>query len=298
MALGEGTSEEQRGVARRTALAAAGAVALAVILWGGYTRRWPWTGINGGTATLWDWLHLVLLPLAAAALPTWFRHDTRVHARSKRLATAALAIFAVVVILGYAVPWGWTGFRGNTVWDWFNLVFLPLTLVLIPWFVELRRSWQARHTVMTGLGLAIFMAFVLGGYLADWTWTGFTGNTLWNWLQLVILPLLVPTVILPAVQPIAMRQVVYLDEHGHEVSPPSSVVAESAVPTEGAAPQPAAPAEPAAAHERPATPDLAQRPSRRRSNQCRVRRHRSEVLDGHGWARTSDLSRVKRALSH
>jgi hypothetical protein len=30
-----------------------------------------------------------------------------------------------VVILGYAVPWGWTGFRGNTLWDWFNLVFLP-----------------------------------------------------------------------------------------------------------------------------------------------------------------------------
>jgi hypothetical protein len=221
MGLGEGTPEATRGIARRSLLAWAGAVVLAVVLWGGYGHHWPWTGINGATATLWDWLHLLLLPLAAAILPIWFRRDTRVHPRSKLFVTAGLMLFSVVVILGYAVPWRWTGFRGNTVWDWFNLVFLPLTLVLIPWFVELRQNWHARHTVMTGLGLAIFLAFVLGGYLASWTWTGFTGNTLWNWMQLVILPLLVPTVILPAFQPIAMRQVIYLDEHGNPVAPPS-----------------------------------------------------------------------------
>jgi hypothetical protein len=224
-------------------------VVLAVVLWGGYGHHWPWTGINGGSATLWDWLHLLLLPLAAAILPTWFRHDTRVHPRSKQFAIAGLAIFSVIVILGYAVPWRWTGFRGNTVWDWFNLMFLPLALVLIPWFVELRESWQVRHTAMTGIGLAIFLAFVLGGYLASWTWTGFTGNTLWNWMQLVILPLLVPTVILPAFAPIAMRQVVYLDEHGNEVPPPSSggdAPAPSASASAAEAPQPAAPSDSAA----------------------------------------------------
>jgi hypothetical protein len=242
MALGEGTLEAKRGIARRTLLAWVGAVVLAIILWGGYGHHWPWTGINGGTATLWDWLHLLLLPLAAATLPTWFRHDTRVHPRSKLIAITALVLFGLVVILGYAVPLSWTGFRGNTVWDWFNLIFLPLALVLIPWFVELRRSWQARHTVMTGLGLAIFLAFVLGGYLASWTWTGFTGNTLWNWMQLVILPLLVPTVILPAFQPIAMRQVVYLDEHGNVVPPPSSEGGEPAAPASEAPPEPVAPA--------------------------------------------------------
>jgi hypothetical protein len=222
MALGEGTPEANRGIARRTLLAWAGVAVLAVVVWGGYGHHWPWTGINGGTATLWDWLHLLLLPLAAATLPTWFRHDTRLHPRAKRIAITALALFSLVVVLGYTVPWRWTGFRGNTVWDWFNLVFLPLVLVLIPWFVELRHDWQARHTVMTGVGLAIFLAFVLGGYLASWTWTGFTGNTLWNWMQLLFLPLLVPTVILPAFQPMAMRQVIYLDEHGNVVPPPSS----------------------------------------------------------------------------
>ncbi len=44
--------------------AGAGAAALTVVvLWGGYSHRWRWTGINGKTATLWDWLLPLLLPL-------------------------------------------------------------------------------------------------------------------------------------------------------------------------------------------------------------------------------------------
>jgi hypothetical protein len=175
---------------------------------------------------------------------TWFRHDTRVHPRSKLFVTTALMLFSVVVILGYAVPWGWTGFRGNTVWDWFNLVFLPLTLVVIPRFIELRHSWQARHTLVTGVIMTVFLAFVLGGYLGSWRWTGFTGNTLWNWMQLLFLPLLVPTVILPAFQPMAMRQVVYLDEHGNPIPPPSPGDGEPAEAASGAPPAEAAPERP------------------------------------------------------
>jgi hypothetical protein len=38
------------------------------------------------------------------------------------------------------------------------------------------------------VGLAIL---ALGGYLLDWTWTGFSGNTLWDWLKLLLLPLIV-----------------------------------------------------------------------------------------------------------
>jgi hypothetical protein len=51
----------------RRGAAATLAVVFAVVLWGGYSHRWSWTGINGATATLWDWLHLLLLPLL---LPT------------------------------------------------------------------------------------------------------------------------------------------------------------------------------------------------------------------------------------
>jgi hypothetical protein len=246
MALRQPIPDAGRGVAPRTLLAGAGGVALAVVLWGGYSHHWPWTGINGGTATLWDWLHLVLLPLAVGILPTWFRHDTRVHPRSKLYVAIALTLFAIVVILGYAVPWGWTGFRGNTLWDWFNLIFLPLTLVLIPWFVELRGSWQGRHTVVTGVVVTIFLALVLGGYVGSWKWTGFTGNTLWNWMKLLFLPLLVPTVMLPAFTPIALRRVVYLDENGNPIAAPAPEGGEPAPPASAAAGDESAPAPPRA----------------------------------------------------
>jgi putative effector of murein hydrolase LrgA (UPF0299 family) len=229
MALGQATPETTRGSARRTTLAGAGAVALAVLLWGGYSRHWPWTGINGRTATLWDWMHLLLLPLAVAVVTVWSRRDTRVHPRSKLYAGTLLALLVVVVILGYVVPWAWTGFRGNTLWDWFNLIFLPLTLVLIPRFVELRDSWERRHTVRTAALAAIFLALVIGGYVASWRWTGFTGNTLWKWMNLLFLPLLVPTVILPAFTPIALRRVIYLDENGTPIPAPTPAGDEPAV---------------------------------------------------------------------
>jgi hypothetical protein len=201
------------------AWSAAAGVALAIVLWGGYSHHWPWTGINGGTATLWDWLHLLMLPLAVAVLPIWFSSKTRVQQETKRVGYAVLAAFILIVILGYTVPWGWTGFRGNTLWDWFGLVFLPLSVVLLPQVQELRGRWRPAHTTVALGGLAVFIALVAGGYLAQWTWTGFTGNTLWNWLNLLLLPLLLPTVILPALTPMATRHVVYLDKDGNPIDP-------------------------------------------------------------------------------
>jgi len=47
----------------RAGVPAAILVALAIVVYGGYDRHWSWIGINGRTATLWDWLHLLLLPL-------------------------------------------------------------------------------------------------------------------------------------------------------------------------------------------------------------------------------------------
>jgi hypothetical protein len=107
---------------------------------------------------------------------------------------------------------GLDGFRGNTVWDWLGLVVLPVTLLLMPWFGDLRGDWQRHHTVITAIVLAAFVAVVLGGYLGGWSWTGFTGNTLWDWLHLLLLPLLLPTVIVPALSPIAMGHVTVVAE--------------------------------------------------------------------------------------
>jgi hypothetical protein len=111
-------------------LYAAVGLALGIVLWGGYGHRLPWTGIDGATATLWDWLHLLLLPLAVVVLPVWFRLDTRVGTRTKRRGATLLAAFAILVVLGYTIPWSWTGFRGNTVCDWLELVVLPVAVVV------------------------------------------------------------------------------------------------------------------------------------------------------------------------
>jgi len=209
---------------RRMTLAAALALAFAIVLWGGYSHAWRWTGINGSTATLWDWLHLVALPLAVVALPIYLRRDTRVGRRTKAAGLGVVGLFALVAVLGYVVPWPWTGFRGNTLWDWLSLLVLPLTVVAIPRMLELRDRWHARHSLAIATVTFAFMVVVLGGYLAPWPWTGFVGNTLWNWLNLLFLPLLVPLLVLPALTPVVTRDVVYLDAEGRPVEPaPASV---------------------------------------------------------------------------
>src|SRR2546421_6810503 len=111
---------DRRRVVRRTSLAMA-LFALAVVLYGGYGHHWHWTGINGHTATLWDWLHLLLLPVVVSVLPFWLSRRTRVGRRHKVLGTALLSVFLVLVLVGYTVPWGWTGFSGNRLWDWLEL---------------------------------------------------------------------------------------------------------------------------------------------------------------------------------
>jgi hypothetical protein len=181
-------------------------VALAIVVYGGYGRHWSWIGINGHTATLWDWLHLVLLPIAAVLLPLWLRHRATVDRWIALVAAAVAAVLAVIVLAGYTIPWAWTGFVGNSLWDWLNLAALPLAVGLIPVFLELRSDWGRRHAVVLFAGAAVFLGLVLAGYLASWRWTGFTGNTVWDWLHLLLLPLLVPVAIVPMLRPMVLAR--------------------------------------------------------------------------------------------
>ncbi len=203
-------------------------VAVAVVLWGGYTHRWPWTGINGHTATLWDWLHLLLLPLAVAVLPIWLSRDAKLDPAVKRAAVAGAAVFAVIVLAGYLVPWAWTGFAGNSFWDWLNLVALPLAVALTPLAIELRDVWTGRHTRVVVVVAAVFGLLVLGGYLGDWKWTGFTGNTLWDWLHLLLLPLLLPIVVVPVLLPKAKAKMIELEHAAESQDPPVAAPARDA----------------------------------------------------------------------
>ena len=52
---------------------------------------------------------------------------------------------------------GWTGFTGNTLWDWFGLIFLPLSLVLLPRVLELRSRWRPRHSMVAFGGFVVFV---------------------------------------------------------------------------------------------------------------------------------------------
>jgi hypothetical protein len=181
-------------------------MALVVVVYGGYGQHWSWIGINGHTATLWDWLHLLLLPIAAVLLPLWLRHRATVDRWIALGGAAGAAVLAVVVVAGYTIPWAWTGFVGNSLWDWLNLAALPLAVGLIPVFLELRSDWGRRHAAVLSAGAAVFLGLVLAGYLARWRWTGFTGNTVWDWLHLLLLPLLVPVVIVPVLRPMVLAR--------------------------------------------------------------------------------------------
>lgn len=82
--------EQHRQAAWTRSVVWTGALVLAVVLWGGYSGRWSSTGINGRTATLWDWLHLLLLPAALALLPPWLSRRTQLTGRHKALVVAAI----------------------------------------------------------------------------------------------------------------------------------------------------------------------------------------------------------------
>jgi len=189
----------KRDSVRQTGASALAAVLL-VLLWGGYIRNWQWTGFPGNEQ-LWDWLHLLLLPMVVATIPLWLRHREYISRKRRRLYLTCAAAFGVFVVAGYLVPLNWTGFSGNTLWSWLSLVLLPVAVASVRFMPSavhwLRHSRRAAVAVLAAA--ALWALTIVGGYEWHWTWTGYQGNTLWDWLQLLLLPLLVPTLLMPAV---------------------------------------------------------------------------------------------------
>jgi hypothetical protein len=177
---------------------AASVLALAVFLWGGYAAGWSWTGLSGDVA-LWDWLEALALPVTVGLLPVLLLHRDRLRGRPRIILVAASAAFVALVLAGYLVPWEWTGFTGNTLWDWLELALLPVVLATAT-FWPAPDELDRRHWTLIAVGGAAFLVVVLAGYLVPWGWTGFSDNKVWDWLKLLLLPVLVPTVLLPALQ--------------------------------------------------------------------------------------------------
>jgi len=172
------------------------ATAALVALFGGYAGGWQWTGFRANNQ-LWDWLHLLLLPVVIGTVPIWLLHAERMSlARRRAYGVFALA-FAGFVVVGYLVPLNWTGFSGNTLWDWFLLLVLPLTIVVTGVWPKTSRTLRTHHKALLALLGIGWVVSLIGGYVWAWSWTGYQGNTLWDWLQLLLLPLVFPTIVLP-----------------------------------------------------------------------------------------------------
>ncbi|MGN6635881.1 MAG: hypothetical protein ACTHJ6_10550 [Oryzihumus sp.] len=119
-----------------------------------------------------------------------------VRRRHKAAFGGAVGVIAVCALGGYLGGWAWTGFRGNTLWDWLHLLVLPVVLALLPLWLRTHRRLEMVWLLGLAVGGLVFGVLVIGGYVLGWAWTGFRGNTLWDWLELLVVPFVLPIALL------------------------------------------------------------------------------------------------------
>lgn len=173
------------------------AVGTLVVLLGGYVGRWSWTGFESNDQ-VWDWLHLLLLPVAFGTVPLWLSFGEHMSRTRKLMFVAAILAFVGFVVAGYLVPLTWTGFSGNNLWDWLTLIVLPVAVITIGAWPSSSREIRSSHIALFSLLGVAWVVTLVGGYTAAWQWTGYPGNTLWDWLRLLLAPLVITTVLVPA----------------------------------------------------------------------------------------------------
>jgi len=186
-------------IARKRVAYVAGA-ALAVVLWGGYARGWSWTGFREN-GQVWDWLNLLLLPVVLGTIPLWIQYKQYIGEGRRVMYAAVIVAWTGFVIAGYLVPLAWTGFPDKKLWDWLTLFALPAAVTIT--LTLTNRPRQQANTGLRPAQQALFAALaaawivtVIGGYALQWSWTGYAGNTLWDWLEM-LLPLVFPIILLP-----------------------------------------------------------------------------------------------------
>jgi hypothetical protein len=173
------------------------AVGLVVTLIGGYGYGWGWTGF-GGNKQLWDWLKMLILPIAFGTFALWLKHGGHMSRRRRLVLAGAVLAFAGFVAAGYLVPLTWTGFKGNTLWDWLTLLLLPLVLMTVKLWPATTREIGAGHITFSAALAVALTVTLIGGYAGNWSWTGYPGNTLWDWMSLVLGPVVIATFVIPA----------------------------------------------------------------------------------------------------
>jgi heme/copper-type cytochrome/quinol oxidase subunit 4 len=184
---GDRKRERASGASILRLLAASAAAAFVITVVGGYELGWTWTGFADND-TVWDWLHLLVLPVVLTAAPVWYGTRRQLRVEWRLLVAAVLGAFAVLLAGGYWLGWTWTGFDGRTLWDWLELLVLPATVTVLPIWLALGRSMHPRLRRAGTAAIVAFALLVTAGYGFDWRWTGFPGNTLWDWLHLLLVP--------------------------------------------------------------------------------------------------------------
>lgn len=211
--------------AGRWVVAVAG-ITVACLVVGGYGMGWRWTALSRGVP-LWDWLQALLLPVALGLTPVLLLQRDRLRRLHAVLILTGIALAGAPVVAGYLVPLAWTGFPGHTLWDWFELALLPLVVTAAPIWLKANRIRRRHLLIGAAAGLA-FGAFLLAGYAVPLGWTGFSDNTAWEWLTLLLLPVLLPTVVIPLISATMQRSL-------GDAPPPSAASRE---PVQGPAPEP------------------------------------------------------------
>jgi hypothetical protein len=194
--LRETSPREMRPLASHGLAFAAAALAAIVFIVGSYAGHWSWTGLmNNGQ--VWDWMQLLFLPVALGTFPLWLRFSGDMSPTRRKTLGAAVVIFVAFVLAGYLVPLRWTGFRGHTLWNWLTLIVLPVTITTATvWPTTGRRLRRVYRVAAEVLGGA-WVVTLIGGYGLGWAWTGYPGNTLWDWVQLLLAPIAISRFVVP-----------------------------------------------------------------------------------------------------
>jgi hypothetical protein len=176
------------------------AVAVLVGLWGGYVQRWNWTGFQQN-GQLWDWLQVLLLPVTLGTIPLWIQGKEFIGRGRRAAFGVTILAWTALVTAGYLVPLNWTGFRGVTLWQWLVLLVVPAAVATTTALTSMhvrgsKFRLRLHHKAIVAALAAGWVVTVIGGYVLQWKWTGYAGNTLWDWLGM-LLPLMFPIVVLP-----------------------------------------------------------------------------------------------------
>ena len=131
-------------------------VILVLLEIGTYAFNWTWTGFKSNDI-VWDWLKLLLIPIALAAVPIWFTAEEGQQriwlAQLKWVFLAIIAVLGILFIGSYAFNWTWTGFKANgTLWDWLNLLLVPLIVAVLPILYIIRQSRSNSESIQHEIG--------------------------------------------------------------------------------------------------------------------------------------------------